>query len=195
MAQLGLRDRKKVRTRRTIEDVALKLFVEQGFDATTIDQIVSDAEVSPRTFFRYFATKEDVVLADYSEQLDDILEDLNSRPLQEGPWQSLRVVFRAMASDPERRSKMLPRAQMMANAPSVFARSLQLQAGWEIQLANALRARSRDKADDISPALMAAAALGIMRAAIRRWSEQATGIDLPTFVEECFDRLGEGFDR
>ncbi|MEI2638074.1 MAG: TetR family transcriptional regulator [Microthrixaceae bacterium] len=193
MTQIGLRDRKKVRTRRVIEDVALRLFAEQGFDATTIDQIVSEAEVSPRTFFRYFATKEDVVLADYSEQLDDILEDLSSRPFQETPWESMRAVFRTMASDPGRRSKMLPRAQMMANAPSVFARSLQLQAGWEIQLATALRARSGDKTDEISPALMAAAALGIMRAAIRRWSEQANDIDLPEFVDECFDRLNKGF--
>ena len=63
----GHRDRKKQRTRRTIERVALDLFEENGFDGTTIDQIATAADIAPRTFFHYFPSKEHVVLTDYTE--------------------------------------------------------------------------------------------------------------------------------
>ena len=77
---VGLRERKKARTRAAIREHAMRLFQEQGYPATTIEQIADAAEVSPSTFFRYFPTKEDVVLAD---DLDpELFQVLRAQPEQ-----------------------------------------------------------------------------------------------------------------
>ena len=95
----GLRERKKRDRRRRIEDVAIDLFVRQGFDATTIEQIAAAADIAPRTFFSYFATKDDLVLADYTDRLDRILAELERRPDHEPAWDALSASFAAVASD------------------------------------------------------------------------------------------------
>src|SRR6201987_5695157 len=88
----GLRERKKARTRAAIREHALRLFREQGYQATTVEQIAAAAEVSPSTFFRYFPTKEDLVLQD---DLDArIAEALIRQPKELGPIAALRAGMR-----------------------------------------------------------------------------------------------------
>ena len=88
----SLRERKKARTRASIREHALRLFRERGYDATTVDQIAAAAEVSPSTFFRYFPTKEDVVLRD---DLDDrILEAFARQPASLTPVAAVRAAIR-----------------------------------------------------------------------------------------------------
>src|SRR5712672_2085596 len=89
----GLRERKKAKTRASIREHAVRLFREQGYDATTVEQIAEAAEVSPSTFFRYFPTKEDVVLQDDMELL--WMDVFLAQPADMGPIAALRTAVRA----------------------------------------------------------------------------------------------------
>lgn len=93
---MGLRERKKQRTRTALIDAALDLFLIQGYEATTIDQIAAEVDVSPRTFFRYFASKEDVALSMARDGQEIFLAEVTARPDDEPPHQALSQAMRSM---------------------------------------------------------------------------------------------------
>ena len=194
-AELGLRERKKLERRAAIESAALDLFEEHGFDSTTTEQIAARADIAPRTFFLYFPTKEDVVLADYAQRLDRIVEELGSRPADESPWDALRASLLVVASDYEHeRSALIRRFSIMTTNPSVFARSLALQAGWEDTLSAVIAERIGSGHDDggITARLLASAALAAMRSAIQHWVISGHREALPDLLTSCFDQLAHG---
>lgn len=189
----GRRERKKQERRRRIEDVAVALFERQGFEATTIEQIAEEADIAPRTFFSYFASKDDLVLADYAERLDRILSELEQRPPDEPAWDALGRAFSAVASDYTTEiDRLARRFAIMAETPSVHARSLALQAGWEQALADRLAVRLGTAPTDPTPRLMAATALAIMRASLGHWLTNGLEPPLPDLVEQAFGRIGRG---
>lgn len=127
----GRRERKKQRTREALIDAAFRLFQQKGFDATTVEEIADEVDVSSRTFFRYFASKEDVVLTFQEEQFTTMLEALAARPASEPVMTSLRKaavsVLRACEDgeygfDPERFGCI---QEMMEASPAVLGRSLE----------------------------------------------------------------------
>ena len=97
-ATLGLRERKKQRTRATLIDAAVDLCERQGFDRTTVDQIAAVADVSPRTFSRYFATKDAIALALIDEVLERTAEELARQPLELNQFEALLRAYLAMAT-------------------------------------------------------------------------------------------------
>jgi len=190
---IGLRERKKLERRRTIEAAAIELFETNGFDATTVEDIAAKADIAPRTFFHYFPTKEDVVLADYAARLERITETLAQRPQTEPPWAALRAAFAIVAADyTSQRDELIRRFEILADNPAVYARSLQLQAGWEDALADVLASRAGNGDDLVLPRLMAAAALACMRSSLRHWLLTGYRAKLPALVEDCFDRIAMG---
>jgi AcrR family transcriptional regulator len=192
-APTGLRERNRLERRRRLEDVAVELFERDGFDKTTIEQIAAAAGLAPRTFFSYFASKDDLVLADYADRLQRILDELELRPLDEPPWESLRVAFAAVAADYQANAERIRRRfVIMAATPSVFARNLQLQAGWEQALGERLTTRLGAATDDPAPHLLAATALAVMRASLQQWLTARRAAPLPTLVQQAFDRLAAG---
>jgi AcrR family transcriptional regulator len=193
---IGLRERNKRERRRRLEDVAIELFERDGFDKTTVQQIAAAAGLAPRTFFSYFATKDDLVLADYTDRLGRILDELDRRPSDEPAWDALRASFATVAADFAAEADGLRRRfTIVAANPSVFARSLQLQAGWEQTLAEHLTIRLGADPDDPSPRLLAATALAVMRASLQHWLTTSHPTPLPTLVQRAFDQLGAGLNR
>ena len=189
----SLRARKKRETARRIDRAALDLFERDGFDATTVDAIAAAADISPRTFFHYFPTKEHVVLADYADRLERVLSELAQQPADGRPWRVVAASFAAVAEDYEReRDLLVRRFRIMAGTGSVFARSLQLQAGWEVDLAAVLRERGVDAP---TARLLAASAVAAMRAALQDWLLSGAGGRLPDVVQEHFEHLGRGLDQ
>jgi AcrR family transcriptional regulator len=120
----GLRERKKVRTRWAIQEHALRLFAEKGYEATTVDQIAAAAEISPSTFFRYFPTKEDVVVQD--EYDDVIVEAFRQAGASAEPVRTLRGVLSGFANalPPSEWAKAGERADLLFKVPALRARSI-----------------------------------------------------------------------
>ena len=188
----GLRERKKLERRRCIEAAAMDLFEANGFGGTTVEDIAGEADIAQRTFFYYFATKEDVVLADYAARLELIIDEFGDQPAEDGPWAALRTSFRVVAADySAQRHQLVRRFAIMVENPSVYARSLQLQAEWEDTLADALAGR-RGSTNDIETRLMAAAALACMRSSLQHWLRTGQETPLPELIEDSFDRLAHG---
>ena len=194
---VSLRDRKKQRTRRRIEGVALGLFETHGFDGTTIDEIAAAADISPRTFFHYFPSKEDVVLADYATRLEMIVDELKSTPSDQEPWRALLGAFLIVAADYEaEREQLLRRFRIIRATPSVAARNLLIQATWEDAVTEAVSEwLGVDAARDIRPRLLAGATLAAMRASLSRWLADEGSSRLPDHISHCFELLEDGLGQ
>jgi AcrR family transcriptional regulator len=195
---LGLRERKKEQTRRALEDAALDLFERQGFDRTTVEEIAAACDVSPRTFFRYFATKEQLLHGDDSE-LAVVLDDLERRPATEPPMRSVRAVFDAMIERyADDREQLVRRARILAATPSLRAHSPDAHFGKIEAVVDALT--RRDAAAGAPPRplelrLAVSVAFGAVHAAVDTWiADGATG-DLFATVDEAFDRVEAGLGK
>ncbi len=193
--KLGLRERKKLRTRRELEAVALRLFTERGFDATTVEQIAERVEVTQRTFYRYFPTKEDVVLATFAERLARLEELLERGHPEQGPIGALREAFLEVARGfEEDRNGSLLRARLIATTPALNARFLQLQARGEATVARVVAGWLRVETDDVRPRLIAATAVGAMRAGLGAWVAGDAAGSLSALVGQAFDLVERGSD-
>lgn len=117
-------ERKRHAVRAAISEAAQELFVSQGFDVTTVDQIAAAAGMSRRTFFRYFSSKEDVLTGRFELVADDMVEALSQRPIDESIWDSLRNSFDTLLDyyrDPHRRERDAITWLLIETTPSLFA--------------------------------------------------------------------------
>jgi AcrR family transcriptional regulator len=183
-----LRERKKQRTREAIQREALRLVAEQGYSATTCEQIAAAADVSTATLFRYFPTKEDIVLQDVYDPL--IAEAVRSRPARESALTAVRRgVSEAMAAvyDADLEQIRL-RTRLILSVPALRARSREQGASLVAHLAEALAERAGTRPDDVSVEVAAAACAAALEVAVERWVR--LGGDLPQHVDEALAALG-----
>ncbi|MEO3814434.1 TetR family transcriptional regulator [Sphaerisporangium sp. B11E5] len=191
-AVAGLRERKKARTRRAIQDHALRLFAEHGYEATTVERIAEAAEVSPSTFFRYFPTKEDLLLRDEYDPL--LAEVFRAQPPHLPPLDALRAAFRAVteeAGDADLESALF-RVRLAMTVPAARARTLENLLSMMDQLGDAVAERAG--ADPRAPAVrvFAGAVLGALLPAMLTWAESGGATTLADLVDEALTLLSAG---
>lgn len=190
-AATGLRERKKARTRELIEATALELFARDGFEATTVEAITDACEVSPRTFFRYFASKHEVLQAPCRARQERLIELLAERPADEPALRSLRAALGVLALDYEKdRDAVLLRFRVFDRNPTLAAWGQEVQLSWHQAVATALAVRL----SPVDARLAAAAAGAALLAALDLWRWGGGTADLQALTLEAFDRLGGGLD-
>jgi AcrR family transcriptional regulator len=157
----GLRERKKAKTRAAIQAAALHLFERQGYQATTVEQIAEMAEVSQSTFFRYFPTKEDVVLHDRYDPL--LLAAYRAQPAELSPITALRRTLRAVLGGlpPDELARERQRAMLIISVPELRARSLDQLASSLEPFADVVAARTGRPVEDSAVRAFTGAVLGV----------------------------------
>ncbi|HKD89675.1 MAG TPA: TetR family transcriptional regulator [Streptosporangiaceae bacterium] len=188
----GLRERKKRATRRALHDAALRLALERGLEHLTVEEISEAADVSVRTFFNYFSSKEQAILGDDTFQVDegqamaimadaaDVLNGLHG------------VAMALVAGTAPRREQVLMRWELMERYPALLSQMFARLEETHKVLALAVAARTGAAPDDAYPQLMAAVASAAMRTAVRRWTAGHGNASLELHVTEIFGLLQDG---
>jgi AcrR family transcriptional regulator len=188
----GLRERKKAKTREAIRAAAYGLIRQQGYEATTVEQIAGRAEVSPSTVLRYFPTKEDIVLTDEYDPL--MLEELRARPAGESWTESVRYVMHKaidamMAGDPE---VVRTRARLAAQVPAVRSRMVESMSETGRMLRAALAERHGLTPDGLEVRVYAMALVGGLMEVNMCWAENGFQDDLRDMMDRALDVMEHG---
>jgi AcrR family transcriptional regulator len=185
----SLRDRRKDRTRRMIQVEALRLFADKGFAATTIEEIAAAADMAPRTFFRYFPAKEEVVFwADYQPALASFVA---ARPGDEPAIQALRhgIVDGLADFYDQDRERLLERIKLAFRTPALHPRLRQQQADWAAAMTALLAARLGARPDDLEVRAIAAAIAAALFVAIEEWQARDGQGDLRALIDRALGTI------
>jgi AcrR family transcriptional regulator len=185
----GLRERNKLRRREQITQAALALFAERGFDGATIDDIAAKADVSRRTFFRYFARKEDVILDWKRQMADELREAIDARPAEESPLDAVHGALASVAAGYSDRPELtLGLMRLFESGPALHPKA-GYQA-WDAVLTEGLARRiGVDPLRDPAPRLLATVGFAVLSATVQSWGEAGGAQDLLVLLDEGFTAL------
>ena len=180
--------RARITTHGELSHVGLTLFLERGFDETTIDDIVAAAGIGRRTFFRYFASKNDLPWGDFDGLLDGMRRYLATVPSDVPLRDAVRgpvIEFNRYPADelPYHRQRM----RLLLNVPSLVAHSTLRYASWRAVLAEFVGARIGEPADSIEPQAVAWVCLGLSLAAYEQWLTRPDA-DLLALIDVAFEK-------
>jgi AcrR family transcriptional regulator len=183
----GLRERKKAKTRAAIQEHALRLFAEQGYEATTVGEIADAAEVSPSTFFRYFPTKEDVVLYDALDPL--LLAAMEAQPLDLSPVGAIRAAMRQVfgRAPADVLAQQDERAALIFSVPELRMRMLDDAARSMIPFVEVIAKRAGKRPDDLAVRAFTGAVIGV---GIAAWIGTG-GVHAPDYLRQMDEGLAQ----
>jgi AcrR family transcriptional regulator len=195
--KLGLRERKKQQTRDTIARVALELFAERGYDETTLAEIAEAADVSPRTIFSYFDSKEEILFCEAPPELARLKEQLEQRPDDSTTIDTLRDLLSSMPP-PDELARL--RKQIITSSPELKLKMRARVAELEPILVESFAKDLGSAPDDIRALLIAASATAAFTAVHDRLDAEGAGAEVTheramAIVDEVFEFLRGGLDR
>lgn len=187
------RGRPRQTTPRELELIALRLFAEQGFDNTTIDQIAAEAGISKRTFFRYYDAKGSVLWGAFDEEVADLRDALAEAP---DDLPMMAAIRRAVVAVNKYRTADVPelraRLNLVASSPALSAAAAPHYDAWERAISEFVARRTGQPVDALYPLAVGRATLATCRAAYDRWLARADA-DLPVYLDHALSSLASGF--
>jgi AcrR family transcriptional regulator len=189
----GLRERKRQQTRERLTRAAMALFLERGFEATTLDDIAAAADISRRSFFHYFASKEDVVFAWHEEITSALIAAVAARPRDESMLAAAENAISAMARQIEP-NEAIAMACLKRDNPALQARDQVKYEKLERALADALAKRAGHKTEKLQARLVAMIATGAMRIGGELWADEGAREKPEVLVKRTFAAIRAVFD-
>ncbi|NJP35058.1 TetR/AcrR family transcriptional regulator [Micromonospora thermarum] len=191
--QYGRRDRKKRQTRAALTEAALRLVAERGLDQVTVEEISEAADVSARTFFNYFASKDDALLGDPTADRDLLVARVTAAAPEVSAFEAVRLALDEVVAriEADREVWRLRLAVIAAN-PSLLPRLVAGNAESERALVAAVTGRLRVDPGHGHPALVTAVAGAAFRTALLRWTGDPGSRPLRELVAEAFDAVAAG---
>ncbi|MBP6078539.1 MAG: TetR family transcriptional regulator [Xanthomonadales bacterium] len=186
-----LRERKKDATRRALVRAANLRFRNVGFAATTLDEICADAEVSRRTFFRYFDNKEALAFPHRAERLERFTALLDAAPPGESPIASLRRIAQLFAGEhTTNREQLLAQQRVIASSAALIAVENEIDRDWEDAMYRCfVRRLGGGDAAELRARVLAGACIGVIRATMRHWFQSGGRADLGQLGLQALDAL------
>lgn len=186
--------RPRATSRQALEQIALRLFEEHGFEATTVEQIADAAGVSRRTFFRYFDNKAAVLWSEFDQEVDTLHRLLAGMPDDLTIGEAIRrAVLQANHYGVDDVGGLRSRMHVIATVPAIQASATVHYDGWAGALATFAARRLGQRPDDLIPRAIGFSALGVCRAAFDQWTKQAD-TDLIHYLDEALTAWKRGFD-
>ncbi|OKJ05692.1 TetR family transcriptional regulator [Kitasatospora sp. CB01950] len=191
-----LAERKRRLVSGELTETALQLFVQQGFDAVTVDEIAAAAGMSKRTFFRYFASKEDVVVQFLADLGAGMRAELAARPPEESTATALQHAVRSCVDAcAGHADKALRVVRLILGTPSLHARFLERQAQWRDDLAAELAIRlALPSPTALHPRLAAGLALTVFEVVLQLWSDGDGAEDPSALTARAFAAVAPALD-
>jgi AcrR family transcriptional regulator len=190
--QAGLRERKKAKTMAAIQMHALRLFRELGYKATTVEQIAEAAEISYSTFFRYFSSKEEVLLIDNYDPL--LVAAFESQPEELSPLRALRAAMISGVSEltPDELATMRERNALVMAVPELRTAMLNSMLNMMDMLIDLIWKRTDGKQDELAVRALAGAVIGVNISVVLYYAEHPEA-DFAALLEEGLNKLEAGF--